>query len=322
MFDMHYDLLTAAYIAYLKNDFQALKDWCLAYNNDNVKGLIANLYFMSKQEMKEELHPKYYQENVSVTEMFKIAKEIVEFLLPDTEIIYSIEGCDYLEVADLEELYRLGLRSILPVWNEQNQYASGNRSNEGLTEKGKKLIDKAVTLGMAIDLSHANVKSFYDIINYLKIKQKEEYNPIVYASHSNSRLLCNRDRNLYDEQIKALKDIGGMIGIFSNRNFIVPEEKRYQIAEEEKKKYYLQHINHVVDIIGIDYVGLSTDDMNFCSEVDSEYKDVAIYNYKNIKKELIDTLSKNYSNEDIDKILYFNMKNNYDKLVNNNIKRL
>ena len=71
MFDMHYDLLSVAYVCYLKNDYSYLEQWCKFYNDDNVKGVIANLYFMSKDEMKEELHPDYYRDDVPVVSMFQ-----------------------------------------------------------------------------------------------------------------------------------------------------------------------------------------------------------------------------------------------------------
>ncbi len=321
MFDMHYDLLTTAYIAYLKKDFTAFKKWCKAYNDSNIKGVIANLYFANKEEMIQELHPKYYQENVSIIEMFKIAKQLVETFLPNTEVIYSIEGCDYLEIEDLEKLYHLGLRSILPVRNEKNKYASGSKSDMGLTEKGKRLLDKAIALKIAIDLSHTNEKSFYDIVDYIKENQKEE-DVIIYASHSNAKSLCNRDRNLTDEQLKRLKEVNGIVGVFSNRNFIVPQEERYKVTEQEKKDYYLKHINHIVNIVGIDYVGVATDDMNFCKEVDPEYGELSIYNYDNINFELVKTLSKIYNKKEINKIMYQNMKNNYNKLVYNKKKTI
>ena len=73
MFDMHYDLLSIAYVCYLKNDYSYLEEKIKSYRNDNVQGVVANLYFMSEEEMKEELHSKYYQKEVPVVEMFRIS---------------------------------------------------------------------------------------------------------------------------------------------------------------------------------------------------------------------------------------------------------
>lgn len=308
MFDMHFDLLTVAYKAYLEQDFTFLEEWCKNYNDDNVRGLIANLYFMSKEEMSAEIHPKYYQDEVSIIEMFKIAKQIVETYLPNTKIIWSIEGCDYLDINDLEELYNEGLRNILPVWNEKNKYASGNRSDDGLTEEGKRLLDKLMELGISIDISHANEKSFYDIIEY--VKQQDQL-PLVIASHSNARTLCDRRRNLTDKQLYALKDIDGLVGIFSNRNFIVKPERKDIATKKEQRKEYLNHIKHVVDIMGIDNVVLATDDMTFASTADPEYKEVPIYNYSTLAHNLTDDLRKYYTAEESKKLLYKTAEDRY-----------
>lgn len=314
MFDMHYDLLTVAYISYLNKDFTYLEKWCHAYRENNVTGVFANLYFMSKEEMKEELHQNYFQENISVIEMFKKSKEIIETLLPELKIVYSIEGCDYLEVEDLDELYELGLRSILPVWNEKNKYASGNRSNKGLTEEGKKLLDKAISLGIAIDLSHANEPSFFDMINYINNHPKKE-EAIVYASHSNARSLCARDRNLKDQQLLALKEVKGSVGVFSNRNFVVESNIKDTATQQEKEAAYLAHINYMVNCLGIDHVCLATDDMNFCVEADSEYGELAIFPYDKIAHRLENLLKTSYQKEDCNKLLYKNAEQVYHRLI-------
>lgn len=320
MFDAHYDLLSIAYVCYLKNDYSYLEERIKSYRNDNVQGVIANLYFMSEEEMKEELHPKYYQKEVSVVEMFRISTEIIKSYLPNTDLIFSIEGCDFLETSDLDELYSLGLRNILPVWNNKNKYASGNRSNQGLTEEGKCLLEKAIELGISIDLSHANKKSFDDITSYLMEKKAAGEDFFVMASHSNARSICTRERNLEDDQLLAIKELNGLVGVFSNRNFIVPESLKEKVNQQEKEQYYLEHINHIVDLIGIDHVVLATDDMDFCKEADAEYGEVQIYSYDNIAKNVQSTLEQRYSIEDTYQIMYGNMKQRYD-MINNKIRK-
>lgn len=320
MFDAHYDLLSIAYVCYLKNDYSYLEERIKSYRNDNVQGVIANLYFMSEEEMKEELHPKYYQKEVSVIEMFRISAEIIKSYLPNTDLIFSIEGCDFLKTSDLDELYSLGLRNILPVWNNKNKYASGNRSNQGLTEEGKCLLEKAIELGISIDLSHANKKSFDDITSYLMEKKAAGEDFFVMASHSNARSICTRERNLEDDQLLAIKELNGLVGVFSNRNFIVPESLKEKVNQQEKEQYYLKHINHIVDLIGIDHVVLATDDMDFCKEADAEYGKVQIYSYDNIAKNVQSTLEQRYSIEDTYQIMYGNMKQRYD-MINNKVRK-
>ena len=124
MYDMHYDLLTILYFNFKENNPLAKKEDTMnmlkkIYDN-NVLGGFINLYFMSAEEMKEELGIEK-EEILDVSLMFKKSIEYLEMLkgkvIPeDINFIYSIEGCDYLkDENDLEEIYDLGLRSILPV---------------------------------------------------------------------------------------------------------------------------------------------------------------------------------------------------------------
>ena len=241
MADTHYDLLTVAYVCYLKNDYRKLEKISRKIRTSGVSHIFANLYFMSKEEMINELHQNYYNANVSILEMFKISKAILENYLPDINLIYSIEGCDYLEIEDLEPLYNNGLRAIILVWNEKNRYGSGNRTIDGLTKEGVEFLNKAISLGMGIDLSHANDKTFNDMIEIIKENQNRGQKVICYASHSNSRKLCDRLRNLTDNQILALKEVGGLIGVFSNKNFVTNKS-------ENLKDKYLEHIIHISNL--------------------------------------------------------------------------
>ncbi len=319
MIDTHYDLLSICYVCYLNNDYTKIENIAneIRNNKGNLKGIFANLYFMTKEEMKEELGEKYYQENVSVLEMFKIAKSVLEKYLPDVEFIYSIEGCDYIKVDELDELYQVGLRSIILVWNNQNIYGSGNRSNIGLTEKGAEFLKRAIDLGIGIDLSHANQKTFYDMISLIKYNKLEAKEVICYASHSNSRRLCDRKRNLTNEQLLALKQVGGLVGIFSNTNFIV---SNINVDNETKRKAYMDHILYITDMIGVDNVMLSTDDMRYCG-IEGMYG-LPIYDYNTIYRDIrMDLLSK-FSISDIDKIMYKNAEKIMNKLNYNEKKKV
>ncbi len=303
MIDTHYDLLTIAYVGYLSNDYSYLEEISRFFSKNNVEGVIANLYFMSKKEMIQELHPKYYQDSVSVLEMFKKAKQILDRYLPNTNIFYSIEGCDYIQdEEELEKLYYAGLDSFLLVWNTKNQYASGNRSLQGLTNKGKKFLRKAISLGMGIDLSHANPKTFSDMIQLIREEQLMGKEVFVYASHSNARSLCNRKRNLTDQQLLQMKSVGGFVGVFSHRGFVCPFRRDFA----KLRKDYLQHIMHIASIVGNDKVMVATDDMNFLSHVDSHYGRCSIYPYQMVSSFLFHDLLEEYREEDAKKILFGN----------------
>ena len=306
MVDAHYDLLSICYTCYLKNDYSKVKSIREEIKNSGVKCIFANLYFMSKEEMLDELYYNYYNEKVSILEMFKISKKILERYLPDIDFIYSIEGCDYLNINELDNLYNEGLRSIVLVWNNKNKYGSGNRSDAGLTKEGIDFLNKAIDLGIAIDLSHANKNTFYGMIEVIKENKKLGKDVVCFASHSNSKTLCDRDRNLDDNQILAIKEVDGLIGVFSNRNFVT---NNYEISKQEQQKEYLKHIIYISRIMGIDSIMLSTDDMRF---IDEKYAELPIFNYSNIKTEIEKLLLTLFSMDDTNKIMY---KNTYDKII-------
>ena len=280
--------------------------------------MIANLCFETESEMKNEYHPNYWNPNIGLKQMFNIATTLVsDFVTPNIDVYYSIEGCDYVELEDLEALYEMGLRVILPVWNHQNQYGSGNRTEMGLTEKGRLLIRKAVHLGIAIDLSHANQKTFHDIITIIDTLKKAGEEVLFFASHSNVRTLCNRKRNLTDEQLLQIHHLGGKVGIFSNRNFVLENSLQNQIPTKQLEQAYLNQIEYVKTLFGgIESIVLSTDDMGWCSTPahDMEYSKLAIYPYNSIAKRIRETLKLRYNEEDIEKILYKNGKNYLKKL--------
>lgn len=306
MFDAHHDLLSIAYKAYLTGDYSYLEKISKSFNSHNVKGAIANLYFMSIDEMKAELGDDYYKRDVSVYEMFVKAKEVLDTFIPDAEFIYSIEGADYIEDEnELEKLYDAGLDSIILCWNTKSKYGSGNRSNDGLTKEGERLVNKAIDLGMGIDLSHANKNTFYDLVELISKRQKEGSKVCCYASHSNSRAICDVDRNLDDEQLKIIKEIDGLVGAVTVKDFI----KDGDIDEStDYKKLFLDHIEHISEIMGTYDVIVASDDMNFLNDVVPYDGKLAVYDYSNINKEMFFDLVSRFGLKNAYAISYNNLK--------------
>ena len=314
MYDMHYDLLTILYYNYKNNneyaDINKLIDDCKKIYNNNIIGGIINLFFMSYREMYNEIGITK-EELLNIKEMFKKSVEYLDYLknlkvIPsDLDFIYSIEGCDYLkDVNDLDELYEMGLRSILPVWNNRNRYASGNRSNSGITQDGIRLIEKAINLGMIIDVSHANRESFYDILNVVSNYNENDY--ALIASHSNVRSLCDRERNLDDSQLYKLRDANGYIGLFTNGNFLSLDNK--MMSYGERQLMYLDHLDYIVDKIGFskERILVSTDDMNY--HPDKSYHNLEAFPIENVSKELYSLISDNYDEKLAHMIMYDNPK--------------
>lgn len=299
MFDMHYDLLTLAYLTG-PNNFQ--KKYLFDEINTK-KGITANLYFMSQKENAKELN---YPKTINVLQIFKKAKRNLESYKPKPQLLYSIEGCDYIKnTQELKKLKKEGLNSIILVWNNKNKYGSGNRSKQGLTKQGKQFIKEAIKLNLGIDLSHANKKTFKGIIQQFKKAKRNK--PVCYASHSNIKKLYNHPRNLSIHQLKQLKKVGGYLGLVPYPSFLTNDKKRI-------KESYINNILQAIKIMGIDHVFLSTDNMDFLNDFTENTSDKSPYPYKTIEYELKIQLKKYLNKTQIEKIMYKNAHEIYIRL--------
>lgn len=313
MFDCHYDLLTN--ILLRKDDKEFLKSYCnQVYRKDNISGSIFNLFYMSRQEMKDELG--IASNEIDVIKNLKEVKEYIEAnnIIPDNiEYIFGIEGLDYLQkIEDIDILYSLGLRSTNPVWSNSNQFGGGIKGNPnyGLTKLGEKLIQKLIFKKIAIDLSHTNEATFGDIIHLCQKLKKEGLCPIVFASHSNAKAICNVPRNLSDKQLLAIKDLDGVIGIVSIKKFCIDTEDicNSNINFEQK---YIEHINYIKDLLGgIENIAVATDDMTYYKIEPEYYQNANIYHHALVKSHLTKALKEsNYNQLEINCILEENFKN-------------
>lgn len=297
MYDTHYDLLTYLYVADKENLTNYFKKLNYYFNEKNVEGVIANLYFMSPLEMKERLN----LENFNVVEMFSAAKELVKKI--DVDYLLSIEGCDYIkDEKQLEDLYELGLNSFLLTWNNPNKYGSGSLGNYGLTDEGRKFIRKAIDLNMGIDLSHANEKTFNDIITLAKKQSKD---PIIYASHSNIKALNNHHRNLSDEQLGLLKSVNGYLGLVAYPPFI---------SQNNVRECYMEHIKYAVDKLGSEHVMLASDNMDFENFLNKNEELNSLYMYETMCMDIKQDLFKIFDIETCQNILKDNAKTLFKKI--------
>ncbi len=326
MFDCHYDLLT--YIYMNRKSITEVQEHCTRIFNNNITGGIFNLFYMSEQEMYDELGIE--AKDINIIENLKVVKDIIkrENLIPNNiKYIFGIEGLDYLKrISDMEELYSLGVRSVNPVWNNNNKFGTGVRpikiinKQKGLTKLGKKLIKKLIKLGIAIDVSHADEETFWDIIEECEKFTKEHNNslytnnqensylqnkrlrPKVFASHSNCKAICNVPRNLTDKQIRAIANLGGIIGIVSVKNFCSKDSN----ANFEKE--YIKHILHIKEILkNVDNIALATDDMTYYKIEPDYYQNMNIFNQASISEYITKLLQENdFSEKEIKQIKYEN----------------
>ena len=124
-----------------------------------------------------------------------------------------MEGADpILNPEHLVEYHRRGVRALGLSWNNRNIYASGPESKEGLSDQGKELLGQMNTLGTTLDLSHLNERCFWESVELTEL--------IPIATHSNSRALVDHPRNLRDEQLRAISERGGVIGVVFYGKFL------------------------------------------------------------------------------------------------------
>lgn len=123
--------------------------------------------------------------------------------------------------------------------------AAGNAEWGGLSPFGKEVIAEMNRIGMMIDVSHAAESTFYDVL-------KHSMHPVI-ASHSSVYALTSHRRNLTDDQIKALAANGGVIQICLYKGFLNSEPEKASVSDA------IRHICHVIDLVGIDHVGIGSD---------------------------------------------------------------
>lgn len=118
-------------------------------------------------------------------------------------------------------------------------------ASKGLTAFGRKVVKEMNKVGMMIDVSHVSEGTFWDVIKYSK-------DPI-FASHSSVKALCDHDRNLTDDQLRALAKNGGVIQICIYDGYLNNDAKVASIDD------IVKHIDHAVKVAGIDHVGIGSD---------------------------------------------------------------
>jgi len=151
-------------------------------------------------------------------------------------------------IDNIDYFYRLGVRYITLCHNGDNLLCDSAMqsldTHNGLSEFGRQVVLKMNAVGMMVDVSHVGEKSFWDAVA-LSTK------PII-ASHSCCKALRNHPRNLTDEQIRAIARSGGVVQICLYKHFLADTDVA-TVADA------VRHIKHVVELVGVDYVGIGSD---------------------------------------------------------------
>jgi membrane dipeptidase len=175
----------------------------------------------------------------------EIEKRLAEGKIPALLGLEGVEGFG-TDLEMFQVFYRLGLRVISLTWNHRNAFADGTGeqgTNGGLTRLGFEAVREMNRLNVLIDVSHINQACFFDVL--------KTTNQTVIASHSNAGGVYDHPRNLNDDQIRALADNGGVMGLLIHPGIIDPDHPTISRC--------VDHLAYVADLVGIDHIGLGTD---------------------------------------------------------------
>lgn len=213
----------------------------LAHSNGRDKKLLATLENISELRRMCEEDGTNMQIVRSADEVPKDPDGTLRFLL-------HLEGGSPLEgsLAALETLYALGVRSIQPTWNVRNELGDGvheRGTGGGLTRFGVAVLKVMNELGMLIDLAHIAEAGFWQTLR--------EVDAPVVVSHANAREVYDHPRNISDEQVTAIADRGGVVGIHTLPTFIGPDNPSVDDL--------VHHIEHFCEVAGADHVAVGAD---------------------------------------------------------------
>lgn len=272
-----------------------------------------------KKRIKE-IEQAVRQELVDAADILNVVKQFDDFEKGTKEgkinVLMGLEGLSYIgeDIDQISYYYdEFSVRTMMLTWNEENALASGwpGDKNRGLTEKGREAVKRMNDLGIVLDVSHINDKGFWDVLSL------SDGHPVI-ASHSNARALSPHGRNLSDEMIKALAETGGVMGMNRLDAFISPDK------EKQTVEGLADHVDHIVDLVGIDHVGCGFDFEDYVT-MEALSKNGAPNENPEGTKGLISAADagnflevlkkRGYSQEDLEKIAYKNFYRVYQQVL-------
>ncbi len=214
------------------------------------------------QRITLEMMAKLFQIENESAGTFKIVRNVRELKTCLQQNIMAavlhFEGAEAIDPT-LDALYvfhAAGLRSLGLVWSRPNPFGHGvpfqfphsPDTGPGLTEFGRNLVHKCNDLGILIDLSHLNAKGFWDVAEISSA-------PLV-ATHTAVHAISPSTRNLTDEQLDAIGQSKGVVGLNFHVADLRPDGK---LDKEIPLETMVRHVDHIVERIGIDHIALGSD---------------------------------------------------------------
>ena len=258
--------------------------WLIVYTgqdsltSDGYKKAEANAMakFDAIHRLCKEIAPERIELALTSEDVRRIVKAGKKVAMIGVENAYPIGE----DLSNFEKYHELGARYISLSHNGHSQFCDSNTGeadnswlHNGLSELGKEAVREMNRLGIMIDVSHPSKESMIQMIELSKA-------PII-ASHSSARALCDHSRNLDDEQLKLLKENGGVVQTVAFTSYVNTEKS-------EKRSAYMKGVYaQVADSLGIDWY-----DRSEFSNLSDSQKEVFIANYPRVMgigKELVKT---------------------------------
>jgi membrane dipeptidase len=172
----------------------------------------------------------------------------------DVGAILHLEGAEPLD-DDLEDWYERGIRSIGLVWSRPNAYGHGVQfrypggpTGEGLTERGTELVRRCNELGILVDCAHLTEQGFFDVAELTTA-------PLV-VTHAGAHAVSPSPRNLTDRELDAIRDSGGLVGVFFDTVMTRPDG---ELDPSTPIDVVVSHIEYIATRIGVEHVALGSD---------------------------------------------------------------
>ena len=253
--------------------------------NEDAKEKALDMFTIIHENL--EIHSDLAELALTAKDAYRIEQEGKRAVFIGMENGYPIGN----DLSLLETYYDLGARYITLCWSKNNDICDSSTDAEGpehngLSEFGRKVVEEMNRLGMIVDVSHISDKAFYDVL--------EVSTAPVIASHSCARTICDHPRNMNDAMLEKLAERGGVIQVTLYPDFVKTPDPN------DPKKLptvfdVVNHIDHIVEVAGIDYVGIGTD-FDGGGEVEGCFD---VSEMLNITIELV---NRGYSKKEIEKI--------------------
>jgi membrane dipeptidase len=173
-------------------------------------------------------------------------------------VLPHLEGAEAVrpDLSNLTDLYDAGVRSIGLVWSRENafgygvpfRYPSSPDVGPGLTDAGRDLVYACNDLGIVVDCAHLNERGFWDVAELSDA-------PLV-VTHTAAHALCPSSRNVTDEQLDAVADSGGVVGVTFGVSDLRPDG---EFDADVPLSVLVDHVEYIADRLGVAHVALGSD---------------------------------------------------------------